>query len=57
VANGVTGVSCVTQASDAKNLYVVNELRPVVRSKTEDCIDSADVDVRIKNSLMSEAIW
>jgi hypothetical protein len=37
VANAATGVSCVTQASDAKNSYVVNGLRPVVRGKPGVC--------------------
>jgi hypothetical protein len=37
VAKGATGVSCVTQASDVKNLDIVNGLRPVVRGKPGIC--------------------
>jgi hypothetical protein len=33
VANGATGVSCVTSASNAESLDVVDGLRPEVRSQ------------------------
>jgi hypothetical protein len=46
VANGATGVRCVTPVSGARNLDVVNGLRPVVRGKFRGCNEATDENVR-----------
>jgi hypothetical protein len=46
VANGATRVSCVTSVSGAKNLDVVNKLRPVTGVKPEVVLEAVEEKLR-----------
>jgi hypothetical protein len=51
VANCATGVSCVTSVSGAKNLDVVNKLRPVTGDKPEVVLEE------VEENSKSRAVW